>query len=762
MANAFEMVFRAVDKATAPIRKIHQATKGLSGGLLNIGKFAAKGLAGLAVAGVTALGAAMVGSVNSAIAFESAMADVNKVIDFESPEAFKKFSGDILDMSRHIPMAAESLAEISAAAAQAGVALEDNLRFTEFTAKSAVAFDMAAGASGEAFAKIRNVYKLSQDGLEGMADAVNHLSNNMAAKASQVIDFVNRAGGAAPLLGATANEMAAIGTALIAVGTAPETAARGITALATKIEVGGSKVTSAFKAIGVDYEKFKVQMKANPGEGLQKLFQEIGKSERGTEALKNLVGQDFVDDFAKLANNTQVLGDAFKHVGDQSKYAGSVQSEYDARAATTANNIELLQNNIRAIGIEIGSKILPSLNKGLGWIIEFMQNFDAETSEIGQAITAMADEIGDFINAFTSNFDGVIEAFSRVKTAVGETFEILGRIISRFTGEGETFGTAMGNLARGGLKLFLNVLEKMYKAVNFLLEGLDKLIEFAQSVDWNNILPDFSKFEMPSFSFWSDDDADADKAVKAVEKVKKATKAAAANFDVSDPAAIEKATRQLAQIEKQQKAISAAAAAVVGDVQGMVNRTNTILAGIDWTIHGQRMMDTLAAGMKARAHVVVEQIRATMQEVRNHLPSSPAKVGPLSDIHKLKFGETIAMSIKADPMVKAMRSAAAQTRAAANDNAFGVIARAEGLANKAPKSKSLLQASAQKQSAGSRNGGNNEGGGGVTVHYAPQITLKDGSADEVAKFQKLLREHSREIAKLVEKEDQRKKRRAHG
>lgn len=50
-----------------------------------------------------------------AIKFESSMADVRKVVDFETPEQFKAMSKDVLDLSTKIPMAATGLAQIVAA-----------------------------------------------------------------------------------------------------------------------------------------------------------------------------------------------------------------------------------------------------------------------------------------------------------------------------------------------------------------------------------------------------------------------------------------------------------------------------------------------------------------------------------------------------------------------------------------------------------------------------------------------------------------------
>ncbi|MDR8305844.1 phage tail tape measure protein, partial [Acinetobacter baumannii] len=49
-----------------------------------------------------------------------------------------------------------------------------------------------------------------------------------------------------------------------------------------------------------------------------------------------------------------------------SKYAGSMQAEYAARAATTANNIQLAKNQVAGLAINIGNVLLPPINTMLG------------------------------------------------------------------------------------------------------------------------------------------------------------------------------------------------------------------------------------------------------------------------------------------------------------------------------------------------------------------------------------------------------------
>ena len=139
--------------------------------------------------------------VKLAIDYESAMADVKKVVNFEGEEDFNAFRKEILQMSRSIPLSAEELATITASGGQLGIAKENLLGFTETVAKMSTAFDMGAGEAGDSIAKLMNVYGLGLDQVGSLGDAINHMSDNSAAKANAVVEVLGRIGGSAKVFG---------------------------------------------------------------------------------------------------------------------------------------------------------------------------------------------------------------------------------------------------------------------------------------------------------------------------------------------------------------------------------------------------------------------------------------------------------------------------------------------------------------------------------------------------------------------------------
>lgn len=179
-----------------------------------------------AAVAATGLGVAIGLSVKEAISFESAMADVRKVVNgLETPQGMKEIRQEIFALSREIPITAKGFAEMYAAAGQAGIARGELQQFATDVAKVAIAFDLTAAEAGNAMAKLRTNLGLTQPELMNLADAANFLSNNMASTAREIVEFMLRAGAAGKQAGLSAEQTAAFGSAMIASGAASEVAA---------------------------------------------------------------------------------------------------------------------------------------------------------------------------------------------------------------------------------------------------------------------------------------------------------------------------------------------------------------------------------------------------------------------------------------------------------------------------------------------------------------------------------------------------------
>ncbi|UVM14810.1 phage tail tape measure protein [Pseudomonas sp. B21-023] len=314
-----------------------------------------------------AIAAPFVMGVKAAMGFESAMADVKKVVNFESPAQFKAMSDDVLCLSERLPMAAEGIAQIVAAGGQSGIAREELNRFAEDAVKMGVAFDQTAEESGSMMAKWRTAFKMNQDQVVTLADQINYLGNTGAASTGQISNILTAIGPLGEVAGVSAAQLAAMGSTLAGVGIAQDVAATGIKNFMLTLTAGTAATKSqkeAYKALRLDANELAKGMQTDSEGTINRVLETLAKVEKSKQAavLTNLFGKESVGAIAPLLTSLGTLQKNFKSVGDESQYAGSMNNEYAARAATTQNAMQLLQNRVTRLGITVGSMLLPPLN----------------------------------------------------------------------------------------------------------------------------------------------------------------------------------------------------------------------------------------------------------------------------------------------------------------------------------------------------------------------------------------------------------------
>ena len=348
--------------------------------------------------GALKIGEFVTDSVQAAVDFESAMADVAKVVDGLRDEngnltdSYYAMSDSIVQMSKDIPMAAEDLAAITASAGTAGIAAEELTAFTETAAKMGVAFDTTADQAGDWMAKWRTSFSMGQEEVTALADQINYLSNNSASTASEISTIVTAVGPLGDVAGISAAQIAALGSTMVGVGVQQDVAATGIRKLATTM-VAGSSATKAqatvLQQLGLDATEMAERMQTDAEGAILAFLEAVSKLPEAEQAaaLKNYFGQESVGAIAPLLTNLDVLRERFEMVADAQLYAGSMDAEYAARAATTANNIQLYENRIAALKIQIGDYLLPVVNKvldaastGLDWLSDKIASAEGTVS----------------------------------------------------------------------------------------------------------------------------------------------------------------------------------------------------------------------------------------------------------------------------------------------------------------------------------------------------------------------------------------------
>ncbi|EAH5273033.1 phage tail tape measure protein [Campylobacter jejuni] len=301
-----------------------------------------------------------------AISFESAMADVRKVVNFDEGDDIKKMSADILKMSQTLPVTANELAAIAAAGGQIGLGSKDVREFTNLVTKMKVAFDMSAEDVGDSVAKIKNILGISLKDMEDLGDSINNLSDNSASKAREIIDVMKRTAAAGKQIGFTKEQIAALSSSFISLGKGPEVAGTAINSLYRVLATAdnmGTKTESAFAKLGISGAFLKQASFDDPQKALDMFLQRISKLDQKEQmgVLVDIFGREFADDMATLVGGLDTYKEALKNAGDEAK-KGSLQREFDTRAATTENSIILMKNAFNSLAVNLGSVFLPAIS----------------------------------------------------------------------------------------------------------------------------------------------------------------------------------------------------------------------------------------------------------------------------------------------------------------------------------------------------------------------------------------------------------------
>lgn len=380
---------------------------------------------------MVALGAAIASPVTAAIGFENAMADVKKVIALpddkeRADNVIKELEKGLKEMSRTIPISAKGLATIAASGAQLGVGAKKNeltgqietnvkdlQKFVEIASKMAIAFDLTEEEAGTAMANLSNIFGIAITDMDGLGDAINHLSDNTAAKAKDIVKALTRVGGVGKSFGLDPKIIAALADSFIALGKAPEEAGTAINRLLTRLltaDQQSPKFQKALQKMGLEATSLKEAI-SNDAEGaLVSFLNQLSKVEKieRTGIIFSLFGQQQVGSISALAGQVDVFTKALdtlksKDSQGELKLIGSMEREFKNRSATTANQITLFTNSLGELGINMGATLLPAINNVLG--------------SVGKVVLGMAD-LADKFPLVTKVVFGTIFALVALKIAV--------------------------------------------------------------------------------------------------------------------------------------------------------------------------------------------------------------------------------------------------------------------------------------------------------------------------------------------------------
>lgn len=735
MGATVELVFEGVDNATRTLEDIQSTIKEMSGGISK--QFGELG--GIMTAGITTPIVAGLGlSVKQAIGFESAMADIAKVSGY-SGEELADLGNEIQTMSRTIPKSQNELAGLAGKAARLGIARESIGEFVQLASEMSVAFDIESSKVGDSAKQIANSFQMVDDAgavdfarMRQFGDTVNTLAGNMATTEAQVLDSTQRMAGIASVYGFSENQVAALGAGFTALGEPAEVASRAFNSTASNLAQATSLSSDAqkgFKALGISAEDMEKRFLA--GEGTE-AYMDFLQAVRDTgpeagKAVSDIVGSGFTPQILKAAGGLDEFHKALKLVGEVEGGGGVAMADsFEIMAQTTASQMQLAKNALTEFHIEIGSAVLPAINQlleGLSPVIQKMAEFARANPEITQtaiAIAAVAATLGPLLIVIAKVITAIqviIKIFALIKIAAATAAVGL----SGFAVAALPLVATMAAVVAAGLALgfVFRWLWDTLTAIDWAAvgAGIRGMIEGAVAA------ADQMAFEIAASlmgmvgevaSVWGQITSGAAAAWSQVSGF-------VANAFADGAAAV---SGFVSEVEARFAAIPGRVAAFMSQVAASLDISAIARAA------GASLASSFGAGITSRIGAALSAAQNMASQVRALLPGSDAKMGPLSTLSATGPGLI-------DTFSEGLRRAAPNAFSETENLAGGVRDRL---------SPELSQAT--RPGTGPGTGGGTGGGAAVTINYAPNFTGQESDEDLAG----LLREHSREIAKMVKRE----------
>ena len=336
--------------------------------------------------------------------FENAMLGVARQVDGardangKYTQTYYDMGKEIQVMSQRLPMAANEIAQLAAAAARNGIQGKENIMaMAETAAAASMAFDLPVEQLGDDLSKIAQLYKIPTASIKSLGDTINYLDDQTLAKGGDIIGVMKRMGGQADKIGAS--NAAAYASTLLSLGETEETAGTSMKAIITKLsaaEKGPKKFKDAFADLGLNTSAIQKQMASDANGAIQTVMDAIAKmpKDQQTGILKDLFGLEHVGQAEKLANN---MGELRRQIElTQSAAAkGSMDREVQARLDTQMAKWEMLKNKATNAMAKIGAAPqFGTLIDKLGNLAEKVGNFAERHPKLVATVLAGAAAMG--------------------------------------------------------------------------------------------------------------------------------------------------------------------------------------------------------------------------------------------------------------------------------------------------------------------------------------------------------------------------------
>ena len=384
-----------------------------------------------------ALASGGVAAAKFAVDFEDNFANVKKTVE-GTPEQLEAVKQGIIDLTttgingrNAIPQTTAQLTELAAAGGQLGIQTDNIVDFTETMAQMGTATNLAGAEGAAALARFMNVTNTSQEQVKNLGSAVVDLGNNFATSESEIANLALRMGATGNVVGISAQDILGYSTALSSMGIEAEAGGSAVSRIWMEIQSavssGGESLSTFSKVSGKSSAEFAEQWKTDASGAFKTFLDGLSKSADQVKTLEELGFNNIRDIQAlqRLASDKgiQLVTEALSRSNKAWTENIALQKEADAKAETTAGQIQIMKNNFAEAARSIGETFLPSIVDGSAGLKDFAQSIAKMDDAQKQGLITIGKWViglGAGLKVTTSvakGVGGVVEAFGKLKGA---------------------------------------------------------------------------------------------------------------------------------------------------------------------------------------------------------------------------------------------------------------------------------------------------------------------------------------------------------
>lgn len=375
--------------------------------------------------------AAGTGIVKTAMDTEEAFAGVEKAIG-GTAEEMAAIQDSIIDMSKRKPFDVTEIADVVQTAGQLGVAKDNVISFTEAVLDlGAVSSDLDAATAAEQMAKYFNIAGLdtSEENVRAFTSTVFELGNTTATSEGAILEMSMRIAAAGHQVGMTDADILGLAATLSSVGLEAQAGGSAISKLLSRIDVavatGSAEIKDFAKIAGMSVDDFVAVWQDAPTTALGNFINGLAQmSDEGISSIAVLEDMGLSelrlrDTILRTVNANDLFNETMAASNKEWKSANSLSNSAAKRYDTTKNKLKLLLNNLKAVALQFADAIMPTLDKWIEKIGEWVEKFEGMSDGAKASLTKFA-AISALIGPALKLFGGGILTIGKGVSAFGK------------------------------------------------------------------------------------------------------------------------------------------------------------------------------------------------------------------------------------------------------------------------------------------------------------------------------------------------------